>query len=63
MYMDDMKVFTKYEKELATLIQTIRIYNQDRGMELDIEKCAMLIRKSWKKEIIEATGPSLPDSV
>ena len=29
MYIDDIKLFAKNEKELETLIQTIRIYSQD----------------------------------
>ena len=41
MYMDDIKLFVKNEKELVTLIQTIRIYSQDIGIECGIEKCAL----------------------
>ena len=40
MYMDDIKKFAKNEKELETLVQTIRIYSQDIGMEFGIEKWA-----------------------
>ena len=36
MYIDDIKIFTKNEKELETLIQTIRIYNQHIEMEFRI---------------------------
>ena len=36
--MDDIKVFAKNEKELETLIQTIRIYSKDIAMEFVIEK-------------------------
>ena len=36
-YIDNIKLFTRNE-ELETLIQTIRIYSQDKGMELSIEK-------------------------
>ena len=32
MYMNDIKLFAKYEKELETLIQTVRIYSQDIGI-------------------------------
>ena len=38
MYMDDIKLFTKNEKELETLIHTVRIYSQDIRMEFGIEK-------------------------
>ena len=43
---DDIKLFAKNEKELETLIQTVRIYSQDIEMEFGIEKCAMLVMKS-----------------
>ena len=43
MYMDDIKLFAKNEKEFETLIQTERIYSQDIGMEFGVGKCAMLI--------------------
>ena len=49
MYMDVIKLFTKKEKELETLIQTVRIYRQDVGMEFGIEKCAMLVIKGGKR--------------
>ena len=29
MYMDDIKLFAKNEKEVKNLIQTVRIYSQD----------------------------------
>ena len=41
MYIDNIKLFAKNEKELE-------IQRQDIGMELDIEKCAMLIIRSEK---------------
>ena len=45
MYMNEIKLFAKNEKELETLIHTFRIYSQDIGMEFGIEKCAMLVMK------------------
>ena len=48
MYMDDTELFAKNEKELETLIQTVRIYSPNIGMECAIEKCAMLVMKSCK---------------
>ena len=32
------------------MIQTVRIYIQDIGMEFDLEKYPMLIKKSGKRE-------------
>ena len=51
MYMDDIKLFAKKEKEVETLIHAVRIYNQDIGMEFGIEKCAMLLMKSGKRHL------------
>ena len=49
--MDLIKVFAKNENEQKTLIQTIRIYSLDIGMEFGIEKCAILIlKKGWEKQ-------------
>ena len=53
MYMDDIKLFAKNEKELETLIHAVRIYSQDIGMEFGIEKCAMLVMKSGKWHMTE----------
>ena len=52
-YMDDIKLFAKNEKELETLIHAVRIYSQDIGMEFDIEKCAMLVMKSGKRYVTD----------
>ena len=45
-YMDDIKLLAKMEKDLETLIQTVRIYTQDTGMEFDIEKFVLLIMRN-----------------
>ena len=51
MYMDDIKLLAKNEKELETLIYAVSIYNQDIGMEFSIEKCAMLVANEiWQTE-------------
>ena len=47
--MDVIKPFAKNEKELETLIQAIRIYSQDLGMEFGIENCAMPIIRNGKR--------------
>ena len=59
MYIDDMKRLTRNGKELETLIQAVRIYNEDIGMEFDIEKYAMLIMKIRKRHWVE--GIELPN--
>ena len=37
MYMDDIKLFAKNEKGSETLIQAVRIYSEDIGMEFSIK--------------------------
>ena len=59
MYMDDIRLFAKNEKELETLIRAVRIYSQDIGMEFGIEKCAMLVMKSGKRHMTD--GMELPN--
>ena len=47
-------------KKIETFIQAVRIYTQeDIGMELNIDKCAMLIIKSGKRDMTE--GIELPN--
>ena len=53
MYMDDIKLFAKNEKELETLIKIIRIYIQEIGIGFGMEKCAIFIIKSGKRQIME----------
>ena len=53
MYMDDIKLFAKNEKELETLIHAVIIYSQDIGMEFGIEKCAMHLMKSGKRHMTD----------
>ena len=51
--MDDIKLFAKNEKELETLMPRVRIYSQEIGMEFCIEKCAMLVMKSGKRQLTD----------
>ena len=59
MHMDDIKLFSKTEKELETRIHAVRIYSQDIGMESSIEKCAMVLMKSGKRHL--TNGMELPN--
>ena len=49
----------KNENKLESLIQTVKIYSDDIGMEFGIERCAMLIMKSGKWQKVE--GIELPN--
>ena len=52
MYMDDIKLFIKNEKELENLIQAVRIYSEDKGMEFGIKMCHAQM-KSGKQHRME----------
>ena len=53
----------KNEKELETLILSVRIYSQDIGMEFVIEKYAMLIMISVKQHRMEGIKLSHQDKI
>ena len=65
MYTDDIKLFAKYEKELDTLIHTVRIYSQDIGMEFDTEKCTMQVRRGLAsiEDSVDASIQRLEDYI
>ena len=50
MYMDDINISTKMKRKMESVIPTIRIYSQDKWMEFDIEKSAMLLKKLKKRK-------------
>ena len=51
MYMEDIKLLAKNEKELETLIPVVRIHSQDIRLEFGIEKRTMLVMKSGKRHM------------
>ena len=63
MWMDDIKLFAKNEKELETLIHTVRIYNKDIGMEFGIEKCALIVLKSSKRHLTDGIELTKQDNI
>ena len=44
LFMDDLKLYSQSEKGLDSLVQTVRVFSEDIGMEFGIEKCAMLVK-------------------
>ena len=43
LYVDDLKLYAKNEKDLTALIETVRIFTTDICMEFRLEKCAKQI--------------------
>ena len=57
--MDDLKLYSRSEKGLDSLVQTVRVFSEDIGMEFGIEKCAMFVVEQGK--ILKSVGIELPD--
>ena len=58
-FMDDLKLFGRSEKGLHSLVQTVRVFSEDIGMEFGTKKCAMLVMEKGK--IVKLVGIELPD--
>ena len=54
--MNDIKLFTKNEKELKNQIQAVRIYSQDKGIKFGMGKCAMLLTRHEKRNMTDRIG-------
>ena len=57
--MDYLKLYSRIEKGLDSLVQTVRDFSGDVGMEFGIEKCAMLVME--KGNIVKSVGIELLD--
>ena len=59
LFMGDLKFYSRSEKGLDSLVQTVRVFSEDIGMEFNIEKCVMLVMEKGK--IVKSVGIELPD--
>ena len=57
--MDDLKLFSRSEKGMDSLVQTVGVFSEDVGIEFGIEKCAMLVMEKGK--IVKSVGIELPN--
>ena len=57
--MDNLKLYAKSERELDSLIQTVRIFSDDVGMVFGLDKCAVLVLKRGR--MVRTEGIELPD--
>ena len=58
LFMDDLKLFAKDERETNSLLSTVQIFSNDIRMEFGIKKCGVLIMKRGKVMLTE--GIELP---
>ena len=57
--MYDLKLYSRSEKGLDSLAQTVCVFSEDIGMEFGIETCAMLVME--KEKTVKSVGIELPD--
>ena len=56
---DQVKLFARSEKEVDSLVQTVRICSEDIGMEMGISKYAVVTMHKGNR--VKATGIQLPN--
>ena len=59
LFMDDLKLYASSQKALDSLVQTVRIFSSDIGMQFGIEKCAVL--RMHRGVMKDLSGIRLPD--
>ena len=59
LFMDDLRLYSKSERELYSLIQTVRIFSDDVSMVFSLGKCTGLVLKRGK--MVRTEGIELPD--
>ena len=59
LFMDDLKLYIRSETGLESLVQTVRFFSKDIGMDVSIEKYAMLVMEKGK--VVHSVGTELPD--
>ena len=57
--MDDLNLYAKNEKVLYSLVQTVRVFSNDIGMQFGLDKCVVLIMKRGK--IVKSGGIESPN--
>ena len=58
LFMDNLNLYSRSEKGLDSLVETVRVFSKDIGMEFGTEKCAMLVMEKGK--IVKSVGIELP---
>ena len=60
LFMDDLKLFSKIEEQMHTLVRTVHVFSTDIVMEFGMKKCGILTMKRGK--IVRCEGIKLPNS-
>ena len=57
--MDDLKLYSKSERALDCLVQTVKIFSKDIGIQFEIDKCTILVMK--KVKIVKSANIQMPN--
>ena len=57
--MDDLKLLSKGEKQMNTLVRTVHVFSTDIRMDLGMKKCGILTMKRGK--VVRCEGIKLPN--
>ena len=59
LFMDDLKLYGNDERQIDSLINTVRVFSDDIRMEFGLKKCAVVVMKRGK--VVKCDGVDLPD--
>ena len=60
LFMDDLKLYSRSEQGLHSLVQTVCVFSEDIGMEFGIKNCATLVMEKGK--IVKTVHTESPDA-
>ena len=61
LFMDDMKLFSKSNDQIDSLVNTVYTFGEDIRMEFGIKKCGVLVFKRGKVDKAKSRGLNLPN--
>ena len=59
LFMDDLKIFAKSNREINGLVSTVQILTNDIGMEFGTKKCGVLVLKRGR--VVSSEGVEIPN--
>jgi len=60
LFLDDLKLYGRNDREIESLVHTVRIFSEDIGMQFGIEKCATI--KLQRGKVKHTEGIVLPNA-
>ena len=59
LFMDNLKLFSKSEEQMDTIVRTVHVFSTDTGMAFGMKKCGILIIQRGK--VVRCEGIKLPN--